>query len=189
MEHVYEEKFYPKKLFVLFFLLLLTTETVAAWHFSRTGLGISDIFLRLGALFLIWLIITVLGAKFAHISIRISRTSLEVGRARLKFVIPRRDIRCCRLDETSFVEYLKLAPRFADQYLPEKKGWRCLFAIWTKPRLVLELKPGREAKPIMRGLLLGRKSSKVPKERFVEVAFPTNHPDEIMKLLSPTRAR
>jgi hypothetical protein len=189
MRYVYEEKFYPKKLFVLFFLLLLAAETATAWHFSRVGLGIPDIFLRLGALFLVWLVITALGAKFAHISIRISRESLEVGRARLKFVIPRRDIERCRLDETPFIKYLKLAPRLADQYLPEKKGWRCLFAIWTKPRLVLELKPGREVRPITRSLLLGRKSSKIPKEKFVEVAFPTNYPDEIMKLISPARTR
>jgi hypothetical protein len=47
----------------------------------------------------------------------------------------------------------------------------------------LELKGGAEAKPIMRSLLLGRKLDKIPKERFVEVAFPTRYPEKIIALL------
>jgi hypothetical protein len=132
------------------------------------------------------LAIVSLGAHFAHVSIRISRSEIEVGRPRLKFTIPRRDVKSCRLDRTPFLRYLKSAPRLADFYLPDKDAWRCAFAIWTKPRLILELKAGAEAKPVMRGAL-GRESPKTPKERFVEIAFPTNHPEKIMALLTPER--
>jgi hypothetical protein len=186
MKYIYEEKFYPKELFLLFFLLFLAVAGVVVWHFLNTGLGSSDILLRLGVYALVWSTISLLGAYFIHISIRVSASEIEVGRPRLKFVIPRREVKGCHLDRTPFLRYLRSAPRLADFYLPEKGAWRCAFAIWTKPRLVLELKAGSEAKPIMKSPL-GRKLNKTPKERFVEIAFPTNHPEKIMALLKSRR--
>lgn len=187
MKYIYEERFYPKKFFLLFSLFFSVTAIFLFWYFLNAGLDSLEIFLRLAFLSLVWATSLLLEARFAHILIRISPSSIEVGRARLKFTVPRGNIDSCRLDNTSFTEYLKSGPRFADYRLPHKKGWRCTFAIWTKPRLVLELKPGRTAKPEMKSLLLGRGVNKRPKEKFVEISFPTNNPEKIISILMTFR--